>query len=78
MYLDIRFSTRKSGEKIPNAVLRKSIKKNGKVSHEDFGYLSGLPLDTLYAIRDVLKLSYLSTKNTNKNSTTEHDDITPS
>ena len=62
MYLDIRFSTRKSGEKVPTAVLRKSIRKNGKVSHEDFGYLSGLPLDTLYAIRDVIKLNNSSAK----------------
>ena len=77
MYLDIRFSTRKSGEKIPTAVLRKSIKKDGKVSHEDFGYLSGLPLDTLYAIRDVLKSSYLSAKKNNKNVPTKHDEIAP-
>jgi hypothetical protein len=75
MYLEIRFSARKSGEKIPIAVLRKSIRRNGKVSHEDLGYLSGLPLDTLYAIRDVIKSSNLTTKNNKKNLTSEHDDI---
>ena len=56
MYLDIRFSTNKKGEKIPSAVLRKSIRKDGKVTHQDFGYISGLSLATLQAIRDVIKL----------------------
>jgi len=55
MYLDIRFSTNKNGEKIPNAVLRKSIRKNGKVTHQDFGYMSGLSLTTLQAIRNAIK-----------------------
>lgn len=66
MYLDIRISTKKNGEKVPNAVLRKSIKKDGKVSHKDFGYLSGLPLETLYAIRDAMKSSLLLAKNNSK------------
>lgn len=56
MYLDIRFSTNKNGEKIPTAILRKSVRKNGKVTHQDFGYMSGLSLSTLQAIRDVIKL----------------------
>lgn len=68
MYLEIRFSTKKSGEKVPSAILRKSIRKDGKVSHEDFGYLSGLPLETLHAIRDVVKSNHLSAK---KNLTTK-------
>ena len=55
MYLDIRFSTNKNGEKTPNAVLRKSVRINGKVTHKDFGYMSGLSLATLHAIRDVIK-----------------------
>jgi len=67
MYLDIRFSTKKNGEKVPTAVLRKSIKKNGKVTHEDFGYLSALPLDTLHAIRNVIKSSNLSAKKKTEN-----------
>ena len=76
MYLDIRFSTRKSGEKIPTAVLRKSIRKNGKVSHEDFGYLSGLALETLYAIRDVVKASKpLSSKPNKDVLSVKHKDI---
>lgn len=68
MYLEIRFSTKKSGEKIPFAILRKSIRKDGKVYHEDFGHLSGLPLETLHAIRDVVKSSLVSEK---KNITTK-------
>jgi len=63
MYLDIRFSTNKNGEKIPNAVLRKSVRKNGKVTHQDFGYFSGLSLTTLHAIRDVIKLENKSKTN---------------
>jgi len=59
MYLEIRFSTRKNGEKIPTAILRKSVRKNGKVTHQDFGYISGLSLTTLQAIRDVIKLEKL-------------------
>jgi len=67
MYLDIRFTTQKNGDKTAIAVLRKSIRKNGKVSHEDFGYLSGLPIETLHAIRDVLKSSSLSSMKIIKN-----------
>lgn len=69
MYLDIRVSTKKNGEKIAKGVLRKSIRKNGKVLHEDFGYLSGLTLDTLYSIRDVIKLSQPTTKTTTEKQT---------
>lgn len=75
MYLDIRFTTHKDGTKVPNAVLRKSVKKNGKVAHVDFGYLSGLPIETLYAIRDVLKSSNLSKKSNEKNKIIEKIDL---
>ena len=71
MYLDIRFSTNKNGEKIPNAVLRKSVRKNGKVTHQDFGYMSGLSLPTLHAIRDAIKLENKSILKKTKNQTTD-------
>lgn len=65
MFLDIRFNTRKNGEKVPFSLLRKSIRKNGKVTHKDFGYLSGLSENTLYAIRDLIRFDQSSQKNIN-------------
>jgi len=62
MYLEIRYYGRKNGEKVPTAVLRKCERKNGKVIHKDIGYLSGLSIDTLYAIRELIKIDNLSEK----------------
>lgn len=73
MYLDIRFSTHKNGEKIPTAVLRKSVRKNGKVTHQDFGYIRGLSLTTLHAIRDVIKLENLPKSKKNEKQTPQDD-----
>ncbi len=75
MYLDIRFTAHKNGTKAPIAVLRKSVRKDGKVTHVDFGYLSGLPIETLYAIRDVLKSSNLSKKSNEKDNIIENSDL---
>jgi hypothetical protein len=74
MYLNIRFSTHKNGDKVPTAVLRKSIRKNGKITHQYYGYLSGLPLETLYVVRDAIKSSLLSIKNNDSKSKLESDD----
>lgn len=73
MYLDIRFSTHKNGEKIPTAILRKSVRKNGKVTHQDFGYLSGLSLTTFHAIRDIIKLENLPKSQCGKKQTTQDE-----
>ena len=75
MYLDIRFSTHKNGDKIPTAVLRKSVKKNGRVTHEDSGYLSGLSLETLHAIRDVIKAGQLASKSACKQASKDKDTL---
>ena len=78
MYLDIRFSTHKNGEKIPTAILRKSVRKNGKVTHQDFGYISGLSLPTLHAIRDVIKLENLPKSQKNKKQTSQDEIVSKS
>lgn len=55
MYLDIRFNTHKDGSKQPYGLLRESFRKNGKVLHRECGRISGVSLDKLQQISNILK-----------------------
>jgi transposase len=55
MYLDIRFNTHKNGSKEPYGLLRESYRRNGKVLHHEKGRISGVSVEKLQQISNILK-----------------------
>lgn len=55
MYLDVRFNSHKDGSKEPYGLLRESYRQNGKVLHREKGRISGVPLEKLQQISNILK-----------------------